>query len=207
MKDLAVAVLRLLPPETAHRVTVELAARFAPFLLPAPKDDPRLAGLLNVVKERESLGYAYEAAGASFELLARRSFGEVPDFFDVESFRVMVERRHNARGEMITVSDAIVKVRIGGELLINAGEGNGPVHALDQALRSLKEQGRISDFVLEPRPAEELAALEADAISARATSCTVRRTSAGWRRASKTRGASTPPRCSRVPARPLRPPA
>jgi 2-isopropylmalate synthase len=99
------------------------------------KDDPRLGGLLEQVKTREAQGYAYEAAGASFELLARRAFGQVPEFFDVESFRVMVERRHNARGELVTVSDAIVKVRIGGELLINAGEGNGPVHALDQALR------------------------------------------------------------------------
>ncbi len=99
------------------------------------KDDPRLAGLLEQVKTREAQGYAYEAAGASFELLARRAFGQVPDFFDVESFRVMVERRHNSRGQLTTVSDAIVKVRIGSELLINAGEGNGPVHALDQALR------------------------------------------------------------------------
>ena len=87
------------------------------------------------MKTKEALGYAYEAAGASFELLARRAFGQVPEFFDVESFRVMVERRHNAKGELVTVSDAIVKVRVGGELLINAGEGNGPVHALDQALR------------------------------------------------------------------------
>jgi 2-isopropylmalate synthase len=47
----------------------------------------------------------------------------------------MVERRHNAKGALVTVSEAVVKVRIGGELLMNAGEGNGPVHALDQALR------------------------------------------------------------------------
>jgi 2-isopropylmalate synthase len=99
------------------------------------KDDPRLGDLLEQVKAREAQGYAYEASGASFELLARRAFGEVPEFFDVESFRVMVERRHNARGELVTVSEAVVKVRIGGELLMNAGEGNGPVHALDQALR------------------------------------------------------------------------
>ncbi len=99
------------------------------------KDDSRLTSLLEQVKMREAQGYAYEASGASFELLARRAFGQVPDFFDVESFRVMVERRHNARGELVTASEAVVKVRIGGELLMNAGEGNGPVHALDQALR------------------------------------------------------------------------
>ncbi len=99
------------------------------------KDDPRLGTLLEDVKAREALGYAYEAADASFELLARRAFGQVPEFFAVESFRVMVERRHNAKGALVTVSEAVVKVRIGGELMMNAGEGNGPVHALDQALR------------------------------------------------------------------------
>jgi 2-isopropylmalate synthase len=99
------------------------------------KDDPRLAALLEDVKAREAQGYAYEAADASFELLARRAFGRVPEFFEVESFRVMVERRHNAKGALVTVSEAVVKVRIGGELMMNAGEGNGPVHALDRALR------------------------------------------------------------------------
>ncbi len=112
-----------------------ILAELARIGMEVDKDDPRLAGLLDDVKTREALGYAYEAAGASFELLARRAFGQVPEFFDVESFRVMVERRHNAKGQLVTVSDAIVKVRIGGTLLINAGEGNGPVHALDQALR------------------------------------------------------------------------
>ena len=112
-----------------------ILAELARIGMEVDKDDPRLAALLDEVKTKEALGYAYEAAGASFELLARRAFGQVPQFFEVESFRVMVERRHNAKGELVTVSDAIVKVRIGGELLINAGEGNGPVHALDQALR------------------------------------------------------------------------
>ncbi len=99
------------------------------------KDDPRLPALLEEVKTREAQGYAYEAADASFELLARRAFGEVPEFFKVESFRVMVERRHNARGALVTISEAVVKVRVGDQLFMNAGEGNGPVHALDQALR------------------------------------------------------------------------
>jgi 2-isopropylmalate synthase len=112
-----------------------ILAELARIGMEVDKDDPRLGVLLDEVKTKEALGYAYEAAGASFELLARRAFGQVPEFFDVESFRVMVERRHNAKGELVTVSDAIVKVRVGGALLINAGEGNGPVHALDQALR------------------------------------------------------------------------
>jgi 2-isopropylmalate synthase len=109
------------------------------------KDDPRVTRLLDEVKEKESLGYAYEAADASFELLARRALGEVPDYFDIERFRVNVERRHNAMGELVTVSEAIVKLVIDGEELISAAEGNGPVNALDLALR--KDLGRYQRFI------------------------------------------------------------
>src|SRR5262252_1282709 len=62
--------------------------------IPVDKDDPRLSELLDQVKAREAMGYAYEGADASFELLARRLLGEVPRFFSVDSFRVMVEKRH-----------------------------------------------------------------------------------------------------------------
>ena len=72
------------------------------------------------------MGYAYEAADASFELLARRMLGNVPEFFDVESFRVMVERRHNAVGELVTVSEATVKVRIDGERHADGGRRQRP---------------------------------------------------------------------------------
>ena len=108
------------------------------------RDDPRLARLLDEVKEREALGYAYEGADASFDLLAQRMLGEVPDFFTVERFRVDVERRHNAIGELVTVAEAIVKVRVDGELLISAAEGNGPVNALDVALR--KDLGKYQQL-------------------------------------------------------------
>ncbi len=110
-----------------------------------PKDDPRIGRLLDAVKQRESAGYTYEAADASFELLARRMLGNVPQFFDVESFRVMVERRHNAVGDLVTVSEATVKVRIDGEAVLSVGEGNGPVNALDTALR--KDLGRYQSFI------------------------------------------------------------
>ena len=101
------------------------------------RDDPRVVELLDVVKAREALGYAYDGADASFELLARRLLGEVPRFFSVDSFRVMVERRHNAMGELVTVSEATVKVFIDGERepSWSVAEGNGPVNALDRALR------------------------------------------------------------------------
>ena len=108
-------------------------------------DDPHIGQLLEQVKEREAMGYAYEAADASFELLARRTLGEVPEFFNVDSFRVMVERRHNALGELITVSEATVKVTVAGETVMNVGEGNGPVHALDQALR--RDLGKYQDYI------------------------------------------------------------
>src|SRR5262249_59338237 len=66
------------------------------------RDDPRVARLLEVVKEREAVGYAYEAADASFELLARRMLGKVPQYFDVTQFDVNVEQRINAKGERVT---------------------------------------------------------------------------------------------------------
>jgi 2-isopropylmalate synthase len=111
------------------------------------KDDPRVVSLLDEVKRRESSGYSYEAAEASFELLARRMLDSVPRYFTVDSFRVMVERRHNARGKLVTLSEAIVKVFINGdnEPLWSVGEGNGPVNALDMALR--KDLGRYQKHI------------------------------------------------------------
>jgi len=110
-----------------------------------PRNDPRLDAVLREVKERESTGYAYEGAGASFELLARRMLGNVPDYFKVESFHVTVERRHNALGQQVSVSEAVVKVMVGGERLLTVAEGNGPVNALDRALR--KDLGVYSEAI------------------------------------------------------------
>ena len=111
------------------------------------RDDHRVARLLDEVKEREAVGYAYEGAEASFELLARRLLGEVPQYFTVDSFRVMVEKRHNAMGHLVTVSEATVKVFVSGdeEPLWSVAEGNGPVNALDQALR--KDLGRYQKHI------------------------------------------------------------
>ncbi|HYA05050.1 MAG TPA: citramalate synthase, partial [Xanthobacteraceae bacterium] len=109
------------------------------------KDDPRIGRLLDEVKEREAVGYAYEAADASFELLARRLLGKVPHYFDVEKFDVNVEQRINAKGERVTVSQAVVKVKVGDDVLISVAEGNGPVNALDLALR--KDLGKYQSFI------------------------------------------------------------
>lgn len=111
----------------------------------AEKSDTRIDALLREVKEREAQGYAYDGADASFEMLARRILGSVPDYFDVDSFRVMVERRHNAKGELVTISEATVKVTVDGERMMSVGEGNGPVNALDNALR--KDLGRYSEYL------------------------------------------------------------
>jgi 2-isopropylmalate synthase len=114
------------------------------------KDDPKLDTLIALVKDHESEGYAYEAADASFELLARRTLGAVPEFFRVDSFRCMVERRYDAKGALKTISEAVVKVRIDGQRTICVAEGNGPVNALDLALRKDlgKYQSEIKDLEL-----------------------------------------------------------
>jgi 2-isopropylmalate synthase len=113
--------------------------------LKVERDDPRIVQLLEEVKRREAAGYAYEAADASFDLLARRMLGKVPNFFDVLQFDVNVEQRNNALGERVTVSLAVVKIRIDEETMISAAEGNGPVNALDVALR--KDLGKYQKYI------------------------------------------------------------
>ena len=118
--------------------------------IPVAKDDPRLDTLIALVKQREAEGYAYEGADASFDLLARRTLGGVPEFFRVDSFRCMVERRYDANGNLKTVCEAIVKVTIDGEERMSVAEGLGPVNALDIALREDlgKFQSEIADLEL-----------------------------------------------------------
>lgn len=107
--------------------------------------DPRVHTLLDQIKEREFLGYSFDGAEASLEMLARRALGKVETYFTVDSFRVSVERRHNAIGREVSVSEAVVKVIVDGERIMNVGEGNGPVNALDNALR--KDLGRYSKWL------------------------------------------------------------
>jgi 2-isopropylmalate synthase len=134
---------RLLVSDQAGRSNV--LAELDRIGLKVDRNDPRIATLLEVVKEREAIGYAYESAGASFDLLARRTLGKVPSYFDVVQFDVNVEQRYNAIGERVTVSMAVVKVKVGDETLISAGEGSGPVHALDVALR--KDLGKYQRYI------------------------------------------------------------
>ena len=115
-----------------------VVARFREIGIEIEADDPRVAELVETVKAREFDGYAYDGAEASFELLARRALGEAPDYYRLTSFRVIDERRWNARGELITLSEATVKLETeGGPPVMAVAEGNGPVNALDAALRDL----------------------------------------------------------------------
>ncbi|ARJ68255.1 citramalate synthase [Magnetospirillum sp. ME-1] len=93
--------------------------------------------LVDLVKRLEHEGYAYDQAAASFELLVRRALGEVPEYFQLDRYRVIDERRRNAVGEWITLSEATVKVEVGGTEYMEVGEGTGPVHAFDVALRKV----------------------------------------------------------------------
>ena len=101
--------------------------------------DPQVGKLVNLVKQRDYEGYAYDAAEASFELLARRMLGQVPDYFELLRFSVTDERRYNARGKLVTESEASVKVRVGNDVRHTVAEGNGPVNAIDIALRKALE--------------------------------------------------------------------
>jgi len=115
--------------------------------------DRRVGALLNHVKEREDRGFAYDSAQGSFELLARRFLGQLPKFFDVDRYRVSVERRRQQDGGIVTVSEAVVVVYVDGVRKISAsesldpvtGEDQGPVNALARALS--KDLGRYQCFI------------------------------------------------------------
>ncbi len=120
-----------------------LRERLAQAGIAVKKGDHRLAAILDDIKAREDKGYAYDSAAASFELVARSHLGLLPSFFEVERYRVTVERRLNALRQQITVSEAVVVVRFGGERVLSVSESHapdddadqGPVNALARALR------------------------------------------------------------------------
>lgn len=103
-----------------------------------PKDEikfSQISDLVNKVKELEGKGYAYDAADASFEILAKKSLATVPNFFELVSFRVLDELKYNVKGKSITIAEATIKIKIGKKTILSVAEGNGPVNALDKALR------------------------------------------------------------------------
>jgi len=140
-----------IPPETVGNARLvpmsnqagqsNLRARLAGAGLEVAKGDPALMEILNRVKEREDKGYAYDSAQASFELLAREVLGKMPRFFEVKRYRVTVERRKNKANKVVTLSEAVVAVKVAGikklsvsDSLDEHGKDSGPVNALAKAL-------------------------------------------------------------------------
>jgi 2-isopropylmalate synthase len=118
----------LLISELAGKGTVQ--ARAADIGIPL--GDDAAARLIERVKELEHRGYQFEAADGSFDLLLRKETGEYEPLFRLESWRVIVEKRADGRVE----TEATIKLFSGGERYVRTAEGNGPVHALDRALRA-----------------------------------------------------------------------
>jgi 2-isopropylmalate synthase len=118
----------VLPSELSGKATIRDQAEQAGLEM----DDEAAARAVERLKEREHRGYHYEAAPASFELLLRREAGSYRRLFKLESFRVVTEKR--AGGEVET--EATIKVEVDGERYLRVAEGNGPVNALDRALRA-----------------------------------------------------------------------
>jgi 2-isopropylmalate synthase len=120
------------------------------------KGDPALGRILDVIKSRESEGYSYDTAQASFEILARRELGQMPDFFDVKRYRVTVERRKNKYNKMVSLSEAVVVVKVSDEKRLSVSESmdetgsdRGPVNALAKALA--KDLGQYQDMIADMR--------------------------------------------------------
>ncbi|GAA4890911.1 citramalate synthase [Streptomonospora salina] len=128
--------MRMLVSDMAGRASIELKARELGFDLSGDRE--LLGRLVDRIKELEQSGYSFEAADASLELLLREELDSPVRYFEAESWRVISERRGGDRaGE--AVSEATVKLQVKGERVIATAEGNGPVNALDRALRSAME--------------------------------------------------------------------
>jgi 2-isopropylmalate synthase len=124
--------------------------------LDLPAGDPRLGMILDEVKQREDRGYAFDSAQASFELVARDVLGLTPRFFEVKRYRVTVERRKNKHNRMVSLSEAVVVVKVGSEKMLSVSESmdatgtdRGPVNALSKAL--VKDLGPYTAYLADMR--------------------------------------------------------
>ena len=97
--------------------------------------DNEITDILRIIKQKEFEGFSYDTALASFEILVRKHLGEINDYYSLQKFRVTDERRWNAKGELITESEATINVYVNKEERMTVGIGNGPVNAIDSALR------------------------------------------------------------------------
>ena len=121
---------RILVSDLAGKSNIMFKAR--EFGLNLNENDPKVQEILAGLKEAESLGFQYEGAEASFELMMRDAMGEIEQLFEFIGFRVIVEKR---REDEASISEATVKVRVNGVQEVTAAEGHGPVNALDKAIR------------------------------------------------------------------------
>ena len=128
---------RIVVSDQAGRSNV--LARLAESGIAVDPADARVQSLVDLVKRREFEGYAYDSAGASFDVMARRALGQIPALFQLQRFSVTDEHRFNADGELVTASEASVKIEVGGDVHHTVADGNGPVNALDRALRKALE--------------------------------------------------------------------
>ena len=126
--------MRMLVSDMAGRASIELKAKEVGIDLDPSSEEgaASIAAVLATVKDLELRGWTFDAADASFDLLLRRELGLIEPYFDVESWRVITDRR----GDGQALSEATVKVLAGGRRNVQTGEGNGPVNALDHALRA-----------------------------------------------------------------------
>jgi len=151
-----------IPPETVGNARIvpmsnqagqsNLRKRLAEAGLEVADGDPALARILDEIKAREDRGYTYDSAQASFELLARAELGQLPEFFEVKRYKVTVERRKNKYDRMVTLSEAVVVVKVDGEKKLSVSESmdelgsdRGPVNALSKALA--KDLGRYQEAI------------------------------------------------------------
>lgn len=125
---------RMLVSELGGKTQVLLRAKDAGFNL--SKDSPQAKKILKLLQDKESKGYHFEAAQASFELLMKRALRKYKKPFELESFKVVVEKTSQNK----LISEAVVKLKVKGVKEHTAAEGDGPINALDNALRkALKE--------------------------------------------------------------------
>jgi 2-isopropylmalate synthase len=147
-------------PMSSQAGQSNLRRRLADAGIEVARDNPALPRMLEEIKRREAEGYTYDSAQASFELFARRELGTMPEFFEVKRYKITVERRKNKYNEMVSLSEAVVVVKVGGvktlsvsESLDAQGADRGPVNALSKALskdlgpyQAIIDNMRLVDF-------------------------------------------------------------
>ena len=121
-----------------------IMSRLSKYGIKIDKNDPKVQNLLNEVKDREFIGYSYDGADASFELLARRLLGEIPKYLTISKYHVSVKKESKDKIN----SFAKAHILVDGKEVVCEGSGNGPVNALDNAIRSnVDKVGKYSKYL------------------------------------------------------------